>query len=111
MSSSEDSALGSIGLGEMIESLRKELESARVKGRGSSISFEVEKVSLELKVGVSRTLKADGGVKFWVLNSTVASERDTQRLHTFTLTLNPQDAASKSRVKVSSEEAPVNLTR
>jgi hypothetical protein len=72
------------------------------------VSFDVEKVELELKVVLSRKTKGEGGVAFWVLRAGANVEVGRDTLHTFKLTLAPVDAATGVRLKVGSHtlEAP-----
>ena len=97
-----------IGLAEMIESLRRELQISLESGRNQAVSFDVEKVELELKVAVSRKAQGEGGVAFWVLKAGASVEGGRDLAHTFKLTLAPIDAASGVRLKVGSKtgEAP-----
>ena len=91
-----------IGLAEMIESLRRELETSLERGKSRAVAFAVEKVELELKVAVSRKAGAEAGVAFWVVKAgaSVGSGRDTT--HTFKLTLAPVLSASGERLLVES---------
>jgi hypothetical protein len=54
-----------IGLAEMIESLRRELQISLEEGKDQAVAFDVDKVELELKVLVSRKAKGEGGIAFW----------------------------------------------
>ena len=90
-----------IGLAEMIENLRSELETTLEKGKNHSVSFEVDKVELELKVGISRKFKGEGGVAFWVVKAGSNLEAGRDSTHTFKLTLVPV-SASGGRLRVGS---------
>jgi hypothetical protein len=89
-----------VPLAEMIESLRQELQSSRERGRGQAVSFQIEKVELELKVAVSRKVKGEGGVEFWVVKAGASAEGSREMSHTFKLTLSPIASDSGSRLKV-----------
>ena len=84
-----------IPLGEMIETLRLELQSARERVAGKELAFKVEKVELELKVGVSKIAKGEGEIKFWVINAKAGIEHSGESVHTFRLTLSPVTAGDK----------------
>lgn len=97
-----------IGLAEMIESLRRELQISLKEGKDQAVAFDVDKVELELKVLVSRKAKGEGGIAFWVLKAGASGEAGRDMSHTFKLTLAPVDAVSGTRLKVASStrEAP-----
>jgi len=99
VSSVEDS---DIGLAEMIEDLRRELQTSLEKGKNSTVAFEIDKVELELKVTVSRKKKGEAGVAFWVVKAGGNLEAGRDLAHTFKLTLAPVVAASGERLKVRS---------
>ena len=92
---SEAGGQGEIPLGEMIETLRLELQSARERVAGKELAFRVEKVELELKVGVSKIAKGEGEIKFWVVNAKAGIEHSGESVHTFRLTLSPVTAGDK----------------
>lgn len=97
-----------IGLAEMIESLRRELQLSLKEGKNQAVAFDVEKVELELKVFVSRKATGEGGIAFWVLKAGAKGETVRDQTHTFKLTLAPVDVVSGTRLKVASStrEAP-----
>jgi len=97
-----------IGLAEMIESLRRELQISLKEGKDQAVAFDVDKVELELKVLVSRKAKGEAGIAFWVLKAGASGEAGRDLSHTFKLTLAPVDVASGTRLKVASStrEAP-----
>ena len=98
-----------IALAEMIEALRRELETAQVQGSGRAVAFGVDKVDLELKVVVSRKAKGEGGIKFWVVSAGATAEGSREMAHTFKVTLSPLDARSKQRLQVAStSDTPVS---
>lgn len=97
-----------IGLAEMIENLRSELQVALESGAKKTVQFDLEKVELELKVVVSRKAKAEGGIAFWVLKAGANVEGGRDAAHTFKLTLTPMDPVTGARLRVSSatQQAP-----
>ena len=101
----ETNAPAEIPLAEMIETLRKELELAQIRGVGRPVVFGVDKVELELKMAISRKSQAEGGIRFWVLSAGAAAEGGRESVHTFKLTLSPLDAETKKRLEVASVSA------
>ena len=91
-----------IGLAEMIESLRRELQVSLDAGKDQAVAFGVDKVELELKVQVARKAKGEGGIAFWVVKAGVSGEAGRDVSHSFKLTLAPVDAVSGTRLKVAS---------
>ena len=78
-----------VGLAEMISSLRRELEEAQQFVDGSTIRFEVEKVDLELQVNMEKTSEdgGKGGVKFWVVNAELGAKGTDKKVTTQTVKL------------------------
>ena len=91
-----------IGLAEMLENLRSELQASLESGSKKTVQFDIEKVELELKVAVSRKAKAEGGIAFWVAKAGANVEAGRDAAHTFKLTLTPMDPATGARLRVSS---------
>ena len=101
-----------IPLADMIETLRSELETAQSQGANRAVSFAVETIEVELKVLVSKKVKGQGGIKFWVINAAAGAERAAQSAHTFRLTLSPRQAGSGKRFEISSTtDAPVDRSK
>jgi len=98
-----------VPLGEMIETLRQELQNAQRLGAGQDIAFEIDKVELELQVVVSRKRKADGKIAFWVVSAGGGLESGGETTHKFKLTLSPVSSRSGERLKVSgTPKQPLN---
>jgi hypothetical protein len=89
-----------IGLAEMIESLRSELEISRQKGINQAVAFDIDKVELELKVAIARKKQGKAGVAFWVVNAGGSIEAGRDITHTFNLTLLPVSGVTGERLKV-----------
>jgi hypothetical protein len=101
-----------IGLAEMIETLRSELEAAQIQGAARPVAFGIEKVDLELKVAVSRKLKTGGGIKFWVVSAEGGAEGGSETVHNFKLTLSPLDPVTKARLEVAGNtETAINRNK
>ena len=98
-----------IPLGEMIETLRQELQIAQAQGTGQPISFEIDKVELELQMLVSRKKSGDGKIAFWVLSVGGGLESRGESTHKVKLSLSPVSSRTGARVKVSGEpEQPLS---
>jgi len=97
-----------IGLAEMIQCLRRELQASLEAGKNETVAFDVDKVELELKIAVSRKAKAEGGVAFWVVKAGASAEAGCDTTHTFKLTLSPVVSETAARLRVGSRtrEAP-----
>jgi Trypsin-co-occurring domain 2 len=92
-----------VPLSEMIETLRSELQSSLKSSKGP-ISFDLDKIELELKVTVARKLKGEAGIAFWVVKAGAGTERSNDSIHTFKLTLSPVDSVTGNRVRVKHTE-------
>jgi hypothetical protein len=96
-----------IGLAEALEALRAELASAQAEAAGKDVQFPVETLTVELKVGVTKT--KDGKVGFRVpmvgaeLGGSVGYDRET--VQTVTLVLGaPVDREGRPRKVARSSE-------
>lgn len=89
----------SIPLAEMIETLRAELQKSQERGAGQAIAFQIDKVELQLKVAISRKVKGEGGIAFWVVKAGASTEGAHDITHDFKLTLTPVSRTGE-RVKV-----------
>jgi hypothetical protein len=97
-----------VGLADALEQLRTELESAREKAAGKPVQFPIETLTVELKVGItkSRDGKAGFTVPFVGVELGGSAGRSTETLQTVTLVLGPpvdQDGAP-IKVAVTSEK-------
>jgi hypothetical protein len=98
-----------IPLGEMIETLRQELQIAQAQGTGQPIAFEIDNVELELQILVSRKKSGDGKIAFWVLSVGGGVENRGETTHKIKLSLSPVASRGGGRVKVSGEaERPLS---
>jgi NTP-dependent ternary system trypsin peptidase co-occuring protein len=91
-----------IGLAEMIENLRSELEASLEKGVNRAVAFDIDKVDLELTVVIARKQEGKAGVAFWVVNAGGSVEAGRDITHTFNLTLLPVSGITGGRLKVGS---------
>ena len=98
-----DEAQG-IGLDEALEQLRSELASAREKAAGKPVQFPIESLTVELKVGItkSRDGKAGFTVPFVGVELGGSVGRSSETLQTVTLVLGPPVDQDGKPVKVAS---------
>ena len=92
-----------IQLSDMIQVLRSELEHAQTQSKHSEITFQTEKVELELKVSVTGTVKGEGGVQFWVVKAGAGLQESEATTHTFKLTFKPVSKDLESPIQVGKE--------
>ncbi|WP_413207853.1 trypco2 family protein [Rhodospirillum sp. A1_3_36] len=83
----KDSPDSAFSLGDLLISLRADLEAAKESGIGKSVKFEIEHVDLDLQVVASASGKAGAGVKLSVVGfefggdvSSVKTQRLQMRL-------------------------------
>ena len=55
-------------IADVIASLRANLEAAQKAGEGHDVRFLMDEVEVELNVTTTGDAKAEGAMKFWVLN-------------------------------------------
>jgi hypothetical protein len=98
-----------IPLGEMIETLRQELQVAQAQGTGQPIAFEIDNVELELQIVVSRKKSGDGKIAFWVLSMGGGLENRGETTQKIKLTLSPVASRTGGRVQVNANsEQPLS---
>lgn len=104
----EASSIPNLGLADVIMALRGELESAVTSGQSSRLRFEIQGLSVELKVGVTGEVGGSAGIKFWVVdlggNATYAREV----VHTVNLTLRPTMDGDGVKIAELSEASPLS---
>jgi hypothetical protein len=92
-----------IGLAEVLEQLRAELASAQATAAGKDIRFPIETLTVELKVGVTKTAEGKAGFRVPVIGAELGGSagmgRDT--LQTVTLVLGAPIDRDGVPVKVS----------
>jgi Trypsin-co-occurring domain 2 len=86
--------MSKIALAEMVEELRSELRAAVAQGEGQELRFEVQEITLELKVELTKEGGAEGKVKFWVFTEASAyGNVAASNVQTVTLKLVPKGAS------------------
>lgn len=79
----------SIGLAEALEALRAELVVAKTQAEDSEVHFPIETLTVELKVGVTRTTEGNVGLRVPLvgaeLGGAVGNDRETVQTVTVVL--------------------------
>jgi hypothetical protein len=96
---------GFVGLTEVIQQIRGELERAQDEAQGRSLGFSVDKVSLQFTVQVHQSGSGRGGVRIGVVTAELGGSVDRQTTHQVQVELTPQ-TRSGGRVSVGRGERP-----
>jgi hypothetical protein len=93
-----------IGLDDALEALRAELASARAKAVGQDVQFPIETLTVELKVGVTRSKEGKAGFRVPLVEAELGGSVgvDRQTLQTVTLVLGSPVNRDGDPVKVAS---------
>jgi hypothetical protein len=93
-----------IGLGDALEALREELASAQAKAAGTNLQFPIETLTVELKVGVTRSKEGKAGFHVPLVDAELGGSIgvDRQTLQTVTLVLGAAVDRDGNPVKVAS---------
>lgn len=93
-----------IGLAEALEVLRSELESARQKSAGRPVQFPVETLTVELKVGVTKSADGKAGFRVPFLGAELSGSAGyaSESVHKVTLVLGPPVDQDGNPIKVAS---------
>jgi hypothetical protein len=94
-----------LGLADALEVLRAELASARAKAAGKDVQFPVESLTIELKVGVTRSKDGKAGFKVPFIGAEVGGSAglDRELVHTVTMVLGPPVDRQGRPVKVAQD--------
>lgn len=87
-----------VGLAEVIQQIRGELEQARTAAEGQQIGFSVDKVSLEFTVQVHRAGTAGGGLRIGVVTAELGGSVDKGTTHRVQVDLQPHTASGRLNV-------------
>jgi hypothetical protein len=93
-----------IGLAEALEVLRSELASARERAAGKPVQFPIERLTVELKVGVSKSADGKAGFRVPFLGAELGGSGGyaSESVQTLTLVLGPPVDESGRPIKVAS---------
>ncbi len=93
-----------IGLDEALEILRSELASAREKAAGKPVQFPIESLTVELKVGVTRSVDGKAGFKVPFIGAELGASggRASESVQTVTVVLGPPIDEGGQPIRVSS---------
>jgi len=95
-----------IPLADLVNAVRRELETAAIAARDQQLQFEVQDLQLEVDVATTGTREAEGGLKIWVLTIGAKGSRENAATHRVTLNLGAVSAeGTKFRVSDVSEQA------
>ena len=87
-----------VGLAEVIRQVRGELEQARLDGEGHTLTFAVEKVSLEFAVQVHRTGTGRGGLRIGVVTAELGGSAGRDTTHRIQMELQPKREGHTAQV-------------
>jgi Trypsin-co-occurring domain 2 len=93
-----------VGLADALEQLRSELASARENAAGKPVQFPIETLTVELKVGITKSLdgKAAFTVPFVGVELGGSTGRSSETLQTVTLVLGSPVDQDGNPIKVAS---------
>lgn len=99
-----------VGLAEALEVLRAELASAQAEAADKDVQFPIETLTIEFKVGVTRSADGKAGFRVPLLGAEIGGSTGAKRESVQTLTLvlgAPIDRDGRSvKVRRSSREKP-----
>jgi hypothetical protein len=78
-----------LGLADVLESLRDELERAWNAGLDRHIKFTVSEVTLAVETVIRKEKDGSGKIKWWVIEAGAAGKSGQERTQTLTLRLTP----------------------
>lgn len=87
----ENQLEGALPLADVVQQLREEITNAvdAADASGEDLRFRLDKIQLELEVGVTRAAKGESKAKFWVLEFGVGGEVAKSRTQKVVLELTP----------------------
>jgi Trypsin-co-occurring domain 2 len=90
-----------VPLAQAIEELRAELLAALKEGAGKELQFRLKPIELELKVAVTKSAEANGGIKFWVADLSGKGTYENAVTHNLKLTLEVVGKDGRGEVLIS----------
>jgi hypothetical protein len=82
-------------LADVLAGLRANLETAQKAGEGHDVRFAIDTIELELHVATTGETKAEGGIKFWVLNLGGGASGKDEHIQKIKLTMKAVDKGGK----------------
>lgn len=93
-----------LGLVDVLDELRRELVLAAQRASAEELHFPVEKITVQLQLGVTHSTDLNAGVKFWVLGMGGSHEYARESAHTIIIELGPPLDTEGRPFKVASGE-------
>jgi hypothetical protein len=82
-------------LADVLAGLRVNLEAAQKAGVGHDVRFAIDTIEVELHVATTGEKKAQGGIKFWVLNLGGEAAGKDEHIQKIKLTMKAVDKDGK----------------
>lgn len=100
--------MSGIGLSEVIEELRRELQTASAAGAGEELQFEMTALNVEFQIGVARQTEGKAGLKFYVVELGGGGSVNSSETQKITISFTPARADGRSvRIAKGSDESPL----
>jgi Trypsin-co-occurring domain 2 len=81
--------MAEITLHQLVTDLRRELQRAADEGRGENLRFTVDRIEVELELGIVADASVSGAVKFLVFELGTEASRERHGRHKFKLEMTP----------------------
>jgi uncharacterized SAM-dependent methyltransferase len=78
-----------IEIGELVTSLRREIQASIQDAKDEDLRFNVHSIELELKVTAKKSVEGGGGIKFWVFDASAKGGATREDAQTVKLMLTP----------------------
>ncbi|WP_026925201.1 trypco2 family protein [Glycomyces arizonensis] len=82
-----------IELKEALRTIRSQITEAMAEAEGQAVRFTVERINLEVQVGLTKGTEAAGGLKVWVLSGDAKASRESVVTQTLSIELSPETSA------------------
>lgn len=78
-----------IGIQEAIAALREELIESVIASQGEQLRFEVGEIMMEFQIELERSVEAQGGIKFWVVELGAGETVKDKNVHKIVIPFKP----------------------
>lgn len=82
-------------LADVLAGFRTNLEAAQKAGEGHDVRFAIDTIEVELHLATTGEKKAEGGIKFWVLNLGGEATGKDEHIQKIKLTMKAIDKVGK----------------